>query len=84
MCPKFKSVDGVWKPVTKSTRKLLRGLGLKTIGQDVNNDPNLAVETKVEDEERIEESGTDSQKKTMSGIKKRRGSRGKRIKTKSA
>ena len=82
--PKFISVDGVWKPITKSTKKLLRGMGLKTIGQNVKNDSNLAVDTQVEDEERIEESGSDEQKKTLANIKKRRGGKGKRIKTKSA
>ncbi len=82
--PKFISVDGVWKPITKSTKKLLRGMGLKTIGQNVKNDSNIAVDTQVEDEERIEESGSDEQKKTLANIKKRRGGKGKRIKTKSA
>ena len=70
--PRYISINGVWHPATKFTKRELEAMGVKTLGHKVE-DSSIVTEAPVEGEEEIKRSKDKESRGKLKKILHKRG-----------
>ena len=80
--PRFKSVGGVWYPISKSTRREMEAAGKETLGSPVKDQSSAASEAPIENEDLHAAEGSKKTKKKLKRFKKKLGVKSKKVRRK--